>query len=190
MEKRGLFGFLKTLKPTSDDQAQGINTSDAPIPFDYDQDVIEFAQTKLTEILHLAGFDGDISINDAQGTKLSLAINNCTDPGRIIGKDGATLHALQTLLRSMIHQQFNVSVKIVLDSAQYLQRRTESLRTQALKSAERLTKENRKRIALPSMNAAERREMHLLFEDDSSINTFSEGKGDHRRVVLVRANAS
>lgn len=182
MEKRGLFGFLKGITKS----AESTQTVE-PVPFDFDQDVVTFVQDKLHEILSLAGFDGDVDIQKAQGNTLVIAINNSSDAGRVIGKDGANLMALQTLLKAMIHQKFQVAVKLILDSDGYRQRRLESLKAQAERAAEAIRSESKKRVTLYPMTAAERREVHMMFENESDINTFSEGHGERRRIILVRA---
>ena len=185
MEKRGLFGFLKNIK--NDETGTAVVDQDIePVPFDHDQEIVDFAKDKLTEILEKATFFGNVTIEKAQADKIFIHIKDTTDPGRIIGKDAATLKALQTLLRAFIYNKYSLNIKIILDCDGYRQRRMESLTEQAEQAAEKLITENRERIALHPMTAVERRQIHMIFQDKDNISTFSEGVGSSRRIVLVR----
>ena len=71
----------------------------------------------------------------------------------------------------------------MVDAGDYRRRREAMLREMALRAARRARQE-RRRVALEPMTAAERRIVHLALKDDPAVETRSEGEEPHRRVVV------
>jgi spoIIIJ-associated protein len=136
--------------------------------------------------LYLSKFTGKVKAKNKEGNKLYLDIFDAgEDAGRLIGKSGQTLSALQTLLRNFVIRKFNESIKVSIDAGEYRSRRFSQLRTKALKAAEKV-KTDGKKIQLDPMSPSERRAIHLLFEKNEDIQTLSEGSGHSRRIVLAK----
>ena len=148
-----------------------------------------FGKEKLEELLRLTLFGGQVLVMDHSPEKLSLDIVDSDDTGRIIGKDGATLEAIQTLLRGFIYKKFGTSVRVTIDIGDYRKKKEEILQAQAVRAAKTVLQKGR-RVELKNMNSEERRLIHTLFQNDESIRSFSVGDGNQRRVVLEqRENA-
>jgi spoIIIJ-associated protein len=177
-ENRGIVGFLKSIVESFKSKAP------VHLPLDIDDDVPSFAIRKLTEILDLS-FKGSVTLIDYTGDTLSLNISNVEDPARLIGKDGMTLDALQTLLKAFVFKKFGLTLKVLIDTGDYKNRREDQLRTQAFKAVKTVIEKNT-RINLRPMNAAERRFIHTLFENDRRIRTFSVGDGAYRHIVIEK----
>ena len=142
-----------------------------------------FGKDKLEELLRLTKFGGHVLVMDHSPEKLFLDIVDSDDTGRIIGKDGATLEAIQTLLRGFIYKKFGTSVRVTIDIGDYRKKKEEILQAQALRTAKNVLQKGL-RVELKSMKSEERRLIHTLFQDDQTIRSFSIGDGNQRRVVL------
>ncbi|MCP4050851.1 MAG: KH domain-containing protein [bacterium] len=151
-----------------------------------DEEIL-FCKGKLEEMLNLAGFKGDIKVIKKDKRGIYLEIINSDDAGRIIGKEGSTLYSFQVLLRTFAYKHFGKNVSVIIDAGDYRKKKNESIKEYALKASKEVLK-NRGRVELKAMNAADRRLVHMLFEKDSRINTYSVGDGEYRRVVLEKGS--
>lgn len=200
--KKGFLSFLKSWTTVSDadpqqreedvsrldgDRSYEDSSSDAQNQQNFVTAEMEsYCIDKLEILLEKAGFLGKVQVVRREGPRLDLEVIDAgDDAGRIIGKNGATLSALEQLLKSFVFRQFSAYIKVVIDAGEYRRRRFEQIKTKAFKAAETVGKTGRK-IALEPMSSAERREIHMLFEENSEVATISEGRGDYRRVVIVR----
>jgi spoIIIJ-associated protein len=108
------------------------------------------------------------------------------DSGRVIGKHGKTLEAVQFLV-NIIHNRHleeDARRKIVLDIEGYRERRAQTLRDLALKTASVVVRTRRERMLEP-MNPYDRRLVHLALAGREDVETVSEGDGVMKRVRVV-----
>lgn len=106
------------------------------------------------------------------------------DLGRLIGKRGQTLLSLQYLTNIILNKPIDKpSARVILDAQGYRARREATLRSMALRTAQEV-KEKKKKIALESLPAHERRIIHLTLRDDPDIITYSEGEGEERKLIV------
>ncbi len=142
-----------------------------------------FAQEKLEELLRLTQFGGQVILVDHSPERVSLNIVNSDDAGRIIGKDGCTLEAFQTLLRGFIYKKFSTPVRVTIDIGDYRKKKEDILKIQAEKAAKAVLRDGNK-YELRHMSAEERRIVHTLFQNDDKIKSYSIGEGQDRHIVL------
>lgn len=112
------------------------------------------------------------------------------DAGLLIGKRGETLRSLQLLLNIMLSQQHenqSTRMPVVLDIEHYRKRRERNLQRLAEKMANRAS-ETGNSVELESMNAADRRIVHLALSSSKSVITESKGEGSDRRVMIIPTN--
>ncbi len=152
-------------------------------------EIVQFCQTRLSEILILAGMVSEVSVTSNLGV-VALDIANLDDAGRIIGKDGATLDAFQTLLQTMVFQKFMVSIRVSLDSGGYRKKREEGIRQMVAKAISDLESQVRFSVRLRPMNATERRMVHTLLKGERGLRSFSVGDGHDRQVIIERRSSS
>jgi spoIIIJ-associated protein len=129
--------------------------------------------------------EADVKVKEIdEEENVFIDISSKEEIGRIIGKEGATLKALELLIRAIAGKQFSQSVKIVLDADNYLLKREESLKSNALDVAEKVEKRGIP-IELGEMTPRERRIIHMFLEGRKKIHTYSRGEGKERRLVIA-----
>ena len=105
------------------------------------------------------------------------------ESGKIIGRDGRTLQALEYVTNAVLNRQEGDSARVNIDVGGYKKRRDDRLMGAAQKAAARV-RETGEGYAMKPMNAAERRIVHMAIADDPSVVSESEGDGRDRRVVI------
>ena len=134
--------------------------------------------TKVTKAMGLAVLI-DITVNED-----SVVLNlRGEELGLLIGKHGQTLDALQYLTNLTSHREGRDGLRIIVDVEDYRKRRAVTLEQLALRLADRV-KRSGDRMALEPMTPHERKIIHMSLQDDSRIQTFSEGDEPFRRVVI------
>ncbi len=147
-----------------------------------EDDMPNVAKDILTEILDLMGFFNVVKIVDSDKSFVSMEIKG-DDLGRIIGKEGNTLAALQLLMRNMLSKKYKRPVSVQIDANSYKQKRENTLQNMALEAADSAYSEN-KQIELPSMTPWERRIIHLALKDNTKVKTESIGEDQDRKVII------
>lgn len=105
------------------------------------------------------------------------------DPGKIIGRNGRTLAALEYLTNAVVNRDDDGRVRVNIDVGGYKHRRDERLRSEAFAAAGRVRKTG-VAVELEPMSAAERRVVHMSLADEEDVRTESRGDGADRRVVV------
>ncbi|HUS60034.1 MAG TPA: R3H domain-containing nucleic acid-binding protein [Nevskiaceae bacterium] len=137
---------------------------------------------ELTEkLLDLLGLSIRFEINEKEDV---ININLETDnPALLIGYHGETLASFQFILSIMTYRKLGEWVRIMVDVADYRQRRQKTLERMALSVAQRV-KFSGEQQPLPPMSPLERRIIHLALANQPEVETVSEGEGHERRVVI------
>lgn len=105
------------------------------------------------------------------------------DAPMLIGKQGATLNALQYLVGLMLSRETHERMRVSVDAENYRVRRAETLISMAKDLAAQVREHNQEAVMDP-LNAAERRIVHTALVDEPGISTYSEGEEPDRRVVI------
>lgn len=126
-----------------------------------------------------------VEVTRATEEEVSVEIHG-GDPGRMIGKNGRTLAALEQIVNAVVNRREDSNVRVNVDVGGYKRRRDERLRQQAQAAADRVRAEGEE-VELEPMSAAERRVVHLAVADDPGVASESVGQGRERRVVLKPA---
>ncbi len=183
-EEKGIFGTIKNAFKSWVAAPAKPPRSAADILTEIAVDIPTYAVKKLDDLLALS-FQGRAEIEAYTGETIVITVTDPEDSGRLIGKDGVTLDALQTLLKAFIFKKFGITLKVTIDTGGYKKRREAQLEAQTMKALNNvLTKGSR--ASLRPMNAAERRFVHSLIESDKRIRSYSVGDGPYRHIVIER----
>jgi spoIIIJ-associated protein len=136
----------------------------------------------LEEILRLCGLEVTVERKD-EPERIVLALEGA-DAGLVIGKQGATLDALQFLANKIVYKDAPGQTPIVVDAEGYRGRRAENLAVLARRLAEDAVR-TRRRIEMAPMSASDRRIVHVTLAEIPGVSTQSEGEGLNRRVVII-----
>jgi spoIIIJ-associated protein len=123
---------------------------------------------------------------DERGDEIVVSCSG-HDLGVLIGRHGQTIDAIQYLANAIAFRRDAEERKeVVVDAAGYRARRTATLETLAVRSAERALRDGEP-VELDPMTAIERKVVHLRLKDFPGVETTSEGTEPNRFVVVLPA---
>ena len=144
----------------------------------------ELAAEMVNEIVGRMGLKVDVAIRE-DGEEVIIDIAG-DDAGRVIGKKGQTLDALQFIINKIVNRFPEGRRHIVLDSGDYRERRESGLASLARREAKRAIAQSRI-ITLEPMSPRDRRVVHLSLAKFPGVSTRSDGQGSERRVRIIPA---
>jgi len=103
----------------------------------------------------------------------------------LTGQDGKILDSLQYLLRKIVARKTDERLRISIDVGEFRQKRVEELREKALELAA-LVKEDGKTQTIPGLNPSERREVHMVLQEDKEIRSRSVGEGLFKKILIYK----
>jgi spoIIIJ-associated protein len=106
------------------------------------------------------------------------------DLGLLIGRRGATIDALQHVVSRAAFRGREDRKHVVVDAADYRERREEALCRSADQAVAQALEEGRS-VELEPMRALERKVVHVYLRDRTDIETHSEGEEPERRLVVT-----
>lgn len=101
----------------------------------------------------------------------------------LIGRNGSTIEALQTIIRQIIYNKTKTFISIILDVENYKDKKNHSIELLAKKVAREVAK-TKFETKLDSMNSYERRIIHSTLANDKYVYTESVGEEPNRCVVI------
>lgn len=172
--------------PTPEDRLPEALDLEAPLPVpgivQDEGDARRRTETFLVDLLLEIDPAYAVEVTQAADDEVSVEIHG-GDAGRLIGKNGRTLAALERIANAVINRRETSNVRVNVDVGGYKRRRDDRLRTHAKKLATRVA-EHGEPIELDPMSAAERRVVHMAVADEPAVTSESTGEGRDRRVVL------
>ncbi|MGA8942302.1 MAG: RNA-binding cell elongation regulator Jag/EloR [Thermoactinomyces sp.] len=102
----------------------------------------------------------------------------------LIGKQGKTLDALQTLVQTVVCQKHGYAAKVTVDADNYRERREKIIKELASRMGEKVRKTGRE-VTLAPMPASERKLVHRFVQQEEDLTTYSVGKEPKRCVVIA-----
>ncbi len=143
----------------------------------------EQAKSVLQEILDKMGFMSIVALVGEEEDRIALEIKG-EDMGRIIGKEGATLKALETIISAALSKNYGKKIWLALDAQGYKKRKAEKIERIAKEAAEKAIKGGEE-VVLPPMTSGDRRIVHMALQENEKVSTISRGEAGERRVVIV-----
>ncbi len=144
-------------------------------------DVKEFLFDYLGDFF--TGINNDIAVEIAsieQGFKVMLdAENNAS----LIGHNGRTLHAINTVVRGAVNSQYKRKFNILIDINNYKEDRYRKVKAMAIRIAKNVRRTKIDAVLDPLPND-ERKVIHQALTNFDNIKTESEGEGRNRHLVI------
>ncbi len=145
------------------------------------EDVKNFIREYLEKVTKEMGVTIRLEINEYEDV---FTVKMFSDNNPIlIGKDGRTLSALQTLLRQTLSNQIKFNVKINLDASNYKVKKEKYFENDIKKIINEIMK-TKDEIKLDPMNSYKRRIVHSIASEYYNIETESFGEEPNRYVVI------
>jgi len=145
------------------------------------------AQAFVEDVIHKMGMDCRVRLRRPKEgdspDEINLEIFG-RDAGRIIGKKGQVLQALQFLVHRIVNRPGLERRHILVDAEGYRSRRDSSLATMAKRLGRQAVDEG-KIITFEPMNPRDRRVVHLALAKFEGVITKSDGEGEDRRVQII-----
>lgn len=143
--------------------------------------IYEEIKSYLSDIITNLGLEVNFEISSSdERTTIKMYSNN--NP-ILIGKNGQTIKALETLVKQMLQSKYDINFKISLDVENYKAKKEKSL--------ERMAKQIAKEVAntkveakLDNMSSYERRIIHNALTNFKGVTTESEGEEPNRHIVI------
>jgi spoIIIJ-associated protein len=158
----------------------------APAPGDAEMaEIGEKAADFLREIIkRMDVSDAKVNVSADKG-EITLDITDSNRPFPI-GNNGEVLDAIQTLVGIYVGRLHEGKARITVDAGNYREHRIGKLKELAEKAANEATTKGKK-VYLGTMKSAERKIIHAALQDNTNVQTKSQGEGDHRQVVVSPA---
>lgn len=133
-------------------------------------------------LVRAMGFDAEIE-TDIDEDEVLVRIEG-DDLGVLVGPKGATLHALEEIVRAVVqHSSSGHSARVHVDVSGYRERRRAALAEFAVKIANEVRDTGSER-SLEPMSPPDRKVVHDAVADVEGVATGSEGEEPSRRVVI------
>ena len=136
--------------------------------------------------------DAEVNLapDDGEGEEAEIRLEiEGPDAGRIIGKRGAVLEAIQYLTTRIVHKPGEPRKHVAVDAEGYRARHEDQLSEMARRLGERVASEG-KVITFDPMSARDRRIVHKALEGVEGVRTESHGEGPDRRVQIIPVKAA
>lgn len=145
------------------------------------------------KLLELLGIKSEVSVEmkesskeaEAEKTESAEIELSTQDTGMLIGYHGETLEALQLILSLCVAKELGSFVRISLEVGEYKKNRTDYLRQLAEQAREQALSQGEP-VTLPNLKSWERREVHLLLQNDPDVISESIGEGRDRSLTVRR----
>jgi spoIIIJ-associated protein len=143
------------------------------------------AQTNIEEtakkLLDLLGIKGEIEVTESDDVKVVHI--DTPETGILIGRHGETIAAFELILNQIVNRDAESWERLIVDTGDYRAKQEDRLKNLAESAAERV-KETGEPYALYDLTPAQRRIVHTILAEDSSLITESEGEDRDRHLVI------
>jgi spoIIIJ-associated protein len=138
-----------------------------------------------SDVIVKMGMDCDVRLQqpDVESTDIHIVVTG-PDAGRIIGKKGQVLAALQFIVNRAMNRPGIDRRYVSVDADGYRSRREDSLASMARRLGKQAISDGQI-ITFEPMSPRDRRVVHLALAKFEGVVTKSEGEGDDRRVQII-----
>ncbi|MGC9318777.1 MAG: RNA-binding cell elongation regulator Jag/EloR [Armatimonadota bacterium] len=181
---RAILEYPEEHEPPAEEapEAEEQEAEPEPQPAMPHRDLAEIGRDMLQEMVDLMGVEGTVEIGECTEDEVRLNVEG-EDMGLLIGRHGSTLDAVQLIVAIGANRKVEDGARVIVDAEGYRARHKAMIEARARKLAEE-AKDSGKEVVVPDLKAYERRLMHLALKKDPDVETYSEGNGDDRVLVI------
>jgi len=144
---------------------------------------VALIRTELSSLVELMGFPSELEMR-CDGISVVCTLRGQFEEN-LIGQDGKVLDSLQYLLRKIVSRKLTERVRLSVNVGDFRERRLEELKLRAVALAAQV-KEDGKTQVLPALNPSERREIHMVLQEDKEIRSRSVGDGLFKKILIYK----
>lgn len=147
---------------------------------------IEQAKQYLEDVLTFFGVNVSVDVTYSDGV-IELSVPSTEVNSLLIGRNAETLRALQYQISTMLRNRDAAVSRVNLDIADYKKQRADKLAKQAREWIEEVRRTGDSKVL--DLNAADRRVVHHVVGEYADIQSFSEGEGRERKLIIAQAGS-
>lgn len=144
---------------------------------------LQTVKAEVARLVELMGYPANVEVSGA-GLSVICSIRGEFEE-ELAGPEGKTLDAIQYLIRKMIARKCSERLRITINVGSFRERRLEELKVRAVELAG-LVKETGKTHVLPALNPSERREIHMVLQEDKEVRSRSVGDGLFKKILIYK----
>jgi len=138
------------------------------------------------ELLEKMGVEAEVEVEvrkDKEDEVIQVQLNSKEDNALLVGYNGNNLAAFQLILGIITANKLSEWSRLIVDIDGYRQKRQAELEEVARRALERVGTNNQP-VTITGLTSWERRTIHLFLKDEKGIETYSEGEGRNRQLVI------
>lgn len=165
----------------SEEQKKGLFSKKEEYKVILIEDLNNFIKDTIIEVVKNMGLDPKIETKKRKDNIIFtlIAENN----GILIGKNGRTIDAIQTIIRTAVYNEITDNYNFIIDVSDYKQKNEARLERLAKYTAKDVAR-TKISVKLDPMNSYERRIIHNILNDSKDVDTVSQGEEPNRYVVI------
>jgi len=150
------------------------------------QESVEFAKKLLQDIISFFGENIEVTAT-ADDEVIDLHVETSELNSILIGRNAETLRSLQYVVSTALRNKNAALIRVNVDVADYKKQREEKLAEKARGWIEEVRATGDSHVA--NLNAADRRVIHQVASEYEDIETFSEGEGRERHIIIAQKSS-
>ena len=162
----------------------GIGSEDARVRVKMELTPLQKAENYVKSVMDKFGIEAEIKGTYEDETVIIEIVGDSEEVGKVIGRRGDTLDALQYLTSLVVNKGEENYIRVTVDTENYRGKREETLIRLAKRMAGTVAR-TRKSVTLEPMNPNERRIIHSALQEYRNVTTYSTGVEPNRSVVIT-----
>ena len=147
---------------------------------------LAYAKKYLEDLLSFFEVNVDIEAH-IEGDVIELSVPSTESNSILIGRGAETLRSMQYAVSTVLRNKDAALVRVNIDIADYKKQRADKIAEQAREWMEKVRETGDSHVA--NLNAADRRVVHQVATEFEDIETFSEGEGRDRRIIIAQKSS-
>lgn len=147
---------------------------------------LAYAKKYLEDLLSFFEVNVDIDAR-VEGDVIELSVPSTEHNSILIGRGAETLRSMQYAVSTVLRNKDAALVRVNIDIADYKKQRADKVAEQARGWMEKVRETGDSHVA--NLNAADRRVVHQVATEFEDIETFSEGEGRERKIIIAQKSS-